>query len=93
MIREFAYLPNAMRMPGGEPLNHDGVSFTPFHIDHCFNYLRQAIECCADSTIEWARYSEFGQRKGIQGWGIPHNECRNRDALEAFALEHHNITI
>ena len=90
-IREFAYLPDAMRMPDGKPLDHDGVTFSPFHMDHCFNYLRQAIECFADSTIEWAKINEHGQRQGIQGWGIPHDECRNRDTLEAFALKHHDL--
>jgi hypothetical protein len=90
-IREFAYMPDAQRMPGGKPLDHDGVTFSPFHMDHCFNYLRQAIECFADSTVEWAKIDERGQRQGIQGWGIPHYECRDRDTLEAFALTHHNV--
>lgn len=91
-IREFAYLPDALRMPEGKPpLDHDGVSFSGFHMDHCFNYLRQAIECYADPTVEWAKINEEGQRRGIQGWGIPHYQCRDRDALEAFALEHHEL--
>ena len=82
-----------MRMPDGKPLDHDGVTFSPFHMDHCFNYLRQAIECFADSTVEWAKINERGQRRGIQGWGIPHDECRDRDTLEAFALKHHDTTM
>lgn len=80
-----------MRMPEGKPLDHDGVTFSTFHMDHCFNYLRQAIECYADSTVEWAKVNKQGQRQGIQGWGIPHHECRDRDTLEAFAVKHHNI--
>jgi len=79
-------------MPNGKPLDHDGVTFSPLHMDHCFNYLRQSIECFSDSTVEWAKIDEQdGRRQGIQGWGIPHYECRDRDALEAFALEHNNM--
>lgn len=90
-IREFAYLSDADRMPHGVPLDHDGVSFSPFHMDHCFNYLRQSIECAGDLTVEWAKINADGVRKGIQGWGIAHEGCRDRDALEDFALKHHNI--
>ena len=80
-----------MRMPNGKTLDHDGVSFSTIHMDHCFNYLRQSIECCADSTGAWAKVKENGESLGILGWDIPHNECRDRDALEAFALKHHDI--
>jgi hypothetical protein len=89
-VREFAYLPDTLRMPNGQPLDHDGVSFSPFHMDHCFNYLRQAIECFADSTVEWAKIDDRGMRHGIQGWNIRY-ECRDRGALEAFAMEHHEV--
>jgi hypothetical protein len=82
---------DAMRMPNGKPLDHDGVTFSSFHMDHYFNYLRQAIECAADSTVKWAKINKHGQQQGIQGWGIPHHECRDHDALEAFALKYHNL--
>ena len=47
------------------------------HIHHCFDYLRQTIQCAGDMSIEWAREAPEGvQRKAVDGWGIPH-ECKN----------------
>lgn len=46
------------------------------HIVHCFDYLRQAIECAADMTIEWADLSDPHDPK-INGWGITHQQCRD----------------
>ena len=78
-------------MPSGKPLDHDGVTFSSFHMDHCYNYLRQAIECFGDSTVEPAKVDAQGTRMGIQGWGVPRYQCRDWSALERFALEHHEL--
>ncbi|KAF2770693.1 hypothetical protein EJ03DRAFT_247723, partial [Teratosphaeria nubilosa] len=42
------------------------------HIRHCFAYLAQAILCAGDTTVEWARVLEGGERLDVDGWGVPH---------------------
>lgn len=46
------------------------------HIHHCFDYLRQTIQCGGDMAMEWPRTEPTGQRFAVDGWGIPH-ECKN----------------
>lgn len=47
------------------------------HMSHCWDYLRQAIMCHADTTLEWMPNS--GQHVS-KGWGYEHR-CRDWDAL------------
>lgn len=57
------------------------------HLNHCFDYLRQAVMCAGDMTLEPAvEYKEIG-RKGVAGWGVEHR-CRNFQAMKDFAEEH-----
>jgi hypothetical protein len=46
------------------------------HIYHCFDYLRQTIQCGGDMTMEWPRTEADGRRFAVDGWDIPH-ECKN----------------
>ncbi|KAK0636389.1 hypothetical protein B0T17DRAFT_519028 [Bombardia bombarda] len=49
------------------------------HIGHCFDYIRQAIMCGGDMTLEWAKEPDPGrERETVDGWGITH-QCRNFD--------------
>lgn len=47
------------------------------HIEHCFDYLRQAIQCASDMTIEWAvsQPDELENPYHINGYGVQHR-CR-----------------
>ena len=47
---------------------------------HCFDYLRQALICSADSTLEPYR-TDLG---GVTGWGFP-RVCRNYSELKMWA--------
>lgn len=48
------------------------------HIEHCFDYLRQNIECVSDMTIEWADKERTNKEDlQINGYGISH-QCRKR---------------
>ena len=49
-----------------------------FHVNHCFDYLRQAILCSADLALEGINGTE-----GATGWGVPHL-CRNLDEVNGF---------
>jgi hypothetical protein len=46
------------------------------HVAHCFDYLRQGIQCASDMTLEWANWEgEEGPR--IDGWGVVHRRCKS----------------
>ncbi|KAI9640575.1 hypothetical protein NHQ30_010873 [Ciborinia camelliae] len=58
------------------------------HTGHCFDYLRQAIMCSADMTIEWAEEVPEGKAPfSVDGWGIPHM-CRNWEGVLKWMGEH-----
>ena len=46
------------------------------HAKHCFDYLRQALICAADSTVEPGNATT----KFVTGSGVVH-ECRDFDGL------------
>ncbi|KFX99147.1 hypothetical protein V490_01923 [Pseudogymnoascus sp. VKM F-3557] len=58
------------------------------NLAHCFDYLRQAIMCTGDTTLETALVDENGEViPGFDGWGDTH-ECRSYEAIFDFAEEH-----
>ena len=42
----------------GKALSHDDVQH---HLEHCFDYLRQAIMCAGDMSLEGARIEPMDQ--------------------------------
>lgn len=46
------------------------------HVYHCFDYIRQALMCNADLTVEWPREEESGERVAVDGWGVEH-QCKD----------------
>jgi hypothetical protein len=69
--------------PDESALMHHGE-----HIGHCFDYIRQAIMCNADMTLEWAEVSPSGKViASVDGWGIPHT-CRSWDDAVEWTLKH-----
>ncbi|TKA79592.1 hypothetical protein B0A55_03354 [Friedmanniomyces simplex] len=46
------------------------------HVFHCFDYVRQALMCAGDMTVEWPRTEADGRRFAVDGWGITH-ECKD----------------
>jgi hypothetical protein len=55
------------------------------HNDHCVNYLRNAIMCCGDTTLEGQSQAEmFKDVPGTDGTGAVH-VCRNYDEISAWA--------
>jgi hypothetical protein len=60
----------------GRPKSRDEVGeFSLHHIEHCFEYLRQNIECISDMTIEWADPEAMDPQ--INGNGVSH-QCRKK---------------
>ncbi|KAK0639570.1 hypothetical protein B0T16DRAFT_432338 [Cercophora newfieldiana] len=50
------------------------------HSAHCFDYIRQALMCAADTSLE-------GKTESGPGWGSKH-ECKDYDAVLEWANEH-----
>jgi hypothetical protein len=60
----------------------------PWHINHCFEYIRQAIMCAGDVALEGAATTfplgEGGEdRGGSDGWDARH-VCRNYDEVKTY---------
>jgi hypothetical protein len=52
------------------------------HLNHCFDYIRQAIMCFSDMTLEWIPEGGIGST----GWGYQHT-CRNYEAVKAWTAD------
>ncbi|KAL0931140.1 uncharacterized protein CTRU02_213875 [Colletotrichum truncatum] len=55
-----------------------------WHIAHCFDYLRQAVQCSGDTSLEFV--SENTGRAVVDGLDYPH-ECKNWDEIWDYASE------
>ena len=55
----------------------------PQHVEHCFEYLRQALMCSADSSLE--PFEVKGA--GFPGMGFP-RQCKDYAALKKYAEQH-----
>jgi len=66
----------------------DGKPVRMSHMAHCFDYLRQAILCAADTALEAPAVMQG--HLGVDGWNDTH-QCRNFPAVfewaEQFAYE------
>ncbi|KIW66172.1 hypothetical protein PV04_08373 [Phialophora macrospora] len=58
------------------------TSFTPSHLNHCIDYLRQSIMCAGDVTLE-----PILPEVNNQGRAIKH-QCRDFDAVQEFVNAH-----
>lgn len=53
------------------------------HVDHCFDYLRQAIMCAGDLSLE---HSVVPDEFGFNGWGTAH-QCADWDTMWDIAVK------
>ncbi|KAF1989846.1 hypothetical protein K402DRAFT_350008 [Aulographum hederae CBS 113979] len=59
------------------------------HLHHCYDYLRQTIQCAGDMSIEWPRTEADGKtRIAVDGWGIPH-ECKSWSGIMDYMDKNH----
>ncbi|RYN24796.1 hypothetical protein AA0117_g7693 [Alternaria alternata] len=54
------------------------------HVNHCFDYLRQAVMCAGDLSLE---HSVVPDEFGFNGWGTSH-QCAGWDAMWDIAVQH-----
>ncbi|KAI8626110.1 hypothetical protein F5Y19DRAFT_448039 [Xylariaceae sp. FL1651] len=53
---------------------------TPWHLTHCFDYLRQGIMCCGDVALEGEQTTFPEGFDGSDGWDAKH-VCKNYDQM------------
>jgi hypothetical protein len=75
------------------PNNPHGEALGP-HIEHCFDFLRQALMCHADLALEpWVEDDGITRRPtGSTGWGTLH-QCRRWDKVLEWVEGHHGMTL
>jgi hypothetical protein len=61
----------------------------PWHLSHCFDYLRQSIMCCGDVALEGQQTTFPPGFKGSDGWDAKHL-CRDYDQVLAH-LERNRV--
>lgn len=68
-------------------LSDEDTGHDPGHIIHCFEYLRQALMCAADTNLEVThqRVDESGKMSiEAEGWDTA-RVCRDYDAVKEWA--------
>jgi len=55
-----------------------------YHVDHCFDYLRQSIMCYGDTALEGIANTFPEGVVGVDGWNVKH-VCKNYDTLISYA--------
>ena len=66
----------------------DKISYDWFHLGHCFSYVKQAIMCAGDATLEYPTGKRLPGQNGVDGLGVPHYECRDIGVLDTFIDKH-----
>ncbi|KAF2186413.1 hypothetical protein K469DRAFT_151373 [Zopfia rhizophila CBS 207.26] len=73
-------------VPGDFTHRHGGSSHhedSSSHMEHCFDYLLQALACAADPTLEKRNETI----SGVRGWGTTH-QCHDFETLKKWTEEH-----
>ncbi|KAB5577820.1 hypothetical protein GE09DRAFT_1168642 [Coniochaeta sp. 2T2.1] len=59
---------------------------TPWHLNHCFEYLRQSIMCCGDTALEGQATTFPEGVTGSDGWDATH-VCRDYGEVYGYLEE------
>lgn len=65
--------------------SYDQATNGLWHIAHCFDYLRQGIQCSGDVSLEFV--SEDTGRAVVDGLNFQH-ECKNWDEIWDYAAKY-----
>lgn len=76
-------VPEQFSHQGQKSSPHSEHAHNPSHMEHCFDYLRQALACAADSTLE----KRNDTISGVKGWGTTH-QCRDFEGLKSWTEAH-----
>ncbi|PNH43307.1 hypothetical protein VD0004_g4149 [Verticillium dahliae] len=91
IVKEFASLQpgaaSSRRRAEDDHDQHDGEAHNPedggFHLQHCFEYLRQSILCCGDVALEGTQTTFPPGFEGSDGWDAKH-VCRDYEQVKTF---------
>ncbi|KAI0103865.1 hypothetical protein GGR51DRAFT_245302 [Nemania sp. FL0031] len=61
-------------------------SETPWHLTHCFDYIRQGIMCCGDVALEGEQTTFPEGFEGSDGWDAKH-VCKDYDQMLNYLNE------
>jgi Mycotoxin biosynthesis protein UstYa len=76
-IRETLFITKlAINRTNAEKIDEDLIEPSMMHVYHCFDYIRQALMCAGDLTLEWPRTEKDGRRFAVDGWGVSH-QCKS----------------
>lgn len=70
--------------------NFQGQGHGFWHVQHCFDYLRQALQCAGDTALEWPVEAEG--KKLFVGWETPHM-CKSYDAAWVYVSKNSDLKI
>ncbi|KAF2971374.1 hypothetical protein GQX73_g2238 [Xylaria multiplex] len=59
---------------------------TPWHLTHCFDYIRQGIMCCGDVALEGEQTTFPEGFEGSDGWDAKH-VCKDYDQILEYLNE------
>ncbi|KAJ6139791.1 hypothetical protein N7471_006277 [Penicillium samsonianum] len=59
-----------------------------WHIEHCFNYVRHALQCYGDTTMEVP--TDFNGQLIFIGWNTTH-QCRNFEVIWDYTVNHSTL--
>jgi len=79
--------PGETHIAGRDEDGRDEGIIGPEHLEHCFDYLRQAIMCAGDLTLEKAIVKDGVPIASVDGWGVVH-QCQDWKAMFDFAESH-----
>jgi hypothetical protein len=75
------------RLPDTYLRTGTGTRVAPEHIQHCFDYLRQALMCAADTNLEVLNHTTHL----TNGWGQK-KQCRDYESVFSWAEKWANST-
>jgi hypothetical protein len=58
----------------------------PWHVAHCFDYLRQSIMCCGDVALEGQQTTFPANLSGSDGWDAKH-VCKDYGQIKSYLEE------
>lgn len=62
------------------------------HTRHCFNLLRQAVLCAADTTLDPLDKVDDGGNVGADGVGVVH-QCRDWEKVYQYVIDNQSLEI
>lgn len=84
-IAQHSIVDSYSRLAVGREPRHDA-----WHVQHCFDYLRQGIMCCGDVALEGAETTFPEGGGGSDGWDARH-VCRDYDAVYDYLEGHRAV--